>query len=575
MFEKILIFLSCLIGFCGTPSVEPEKTDGQVKMPFSEYIRNLKSKDVQLSDDGGLIFLQRSTLSGDFLASRFAQKHQDWEQASVYLDKVLKRSPEKEELLSRAMVLAMGAGHHEKAIRIAHQLVDLSEEDALGPLPFIFLAMEAFKTKSYDQAREYINNVPQGTISDFIIPLLKNWTRVSDKNNPTYEIQDLLSNTIHIYHAFLMGDYISDRAEFRELLKLSLNADGLAVQDLERIADVYTLIGDPQAARKLYQKTLESWPGNRRLLKKLETIKADENVVFFESVLSPEKGVALALFDMAHLLFNENSDDSARVFAQIALYLDPSLAQAHLLLGYINARHKHYPQAVAHYAQIPENHDRYLEARKLSATLFEDMGKIEQAVHALENIANEFDDVDSLIQIGNVYRRNEEFQKAVKSYNAAAKALDNKITTEHWQLHYMRGVAYERMGKWDKAEKDLQAALSLRPNHPLVLNYLGYAWADQGKNLDQALDMIRKAAALEPEDGYITDSLGWVLYRMGQFEEAIPHLENAVELLPYDPIINDHLGGAYWRVNRKLEARFQWNRAKNYSKNEDDKMKIK
>ena len=77
--------------------------------------------------------------------------------------------------------------------------------------------------------------------------------------------------------------------------------------------------------------------------------------------------------------------------------------------------------------------------------------------------------------------------------------------------------------------------------------------------------MIRKAVSLRPEDGYITDSLGWVLYRMGRYEQAIPHLERAVELLPYDPVINDHLGDAYWQVGRKLEARFQWTRAGNHS----------
>ena len=81
--------------------------------------------------------------------------------------------------------------------------------------------------------------------------------------------------------------------------------------------------------------------------------------------------------------------------------------------------------------------------------------------------------------------------------------------------------------------------------------------------------MIRKAAALQPSDGYIADSLGWVLYRMSRYDQAVPHLEKAVELMPYDPVINDHLGDAYWRVGRKLEARFQWQRAKNHI-GEDD-----
>ena len=122
--------------------------------------------------------------------------------------------------------------------------------------------------------------------------------------------------------------------------------------------------------------------------------------------------------------------------------------------------------------------------------------------------------------------------------------------------------------KHPKAEEDLKAALGYQPENPYVLNYLGYAWADKGENLEEALKMIRKAVKLRPQDGYITDSLGWVLYRMNRFEEAVPYLERAVELLPYDPVINDHLGDVYWQVGRKLEARFQWTRAKNHAEEE-------
>ena len=88
--------------------------------------------------------------------------------------------------------------------------------------------------------------------------------------------------------------------------------------------------------------------------------------------------------------------------------------------------------------------------------------------------------------------------------------------------------------------------------------------ADRGLNLAESLDMIARAADLRPRDGYITDSLGWVHYRMGNYEEAVAPLEKAVELLPYDPTINDHLGDAYWQVGRKTEARFQWRRALNH-----------
>ena len=108
-----------------------------------------------------------------------------------------------------------------------------------------------------------------------------------------------------------------------------------------------------------------------------------------------------------------------------------------------------------------------------------------------------------------------------------------------------------------------------------MLNYLGYSWVDQGLHLEKSLGMIAKAVNILPNDGYITDSLGWVHYKMGNYEAAVPHLERAVALLPYDATINDHLGDSYWQVGRQHEARFQWQRALNYNENEDEKLKQK
>lgn len=94
-----------------------------------------------------------------------------------------------------------------------------------------------------------------------------------------------------------------------------------------------------------------------------------------------------------------------------------------------------------------------------------------------------------------------------------------------------------------------------------MLNYLGYLWIDQGLHLNRALKMISQAVKKRPRDGYIVDSLGWGLYRTGDFVGAVKQLERAALLSPADPVINDHLGDAMWRVGRKREARFQWERA--------------
>ena len=87
--------------------------------------------------------------------------------------------------------------------------------------------------------------------------------------------------------------------------------------------------------------------------------------------------------------------------------------------------------------------------------------------------------------------------------------------------------------------------------------------------------MIERAVEARPDSGYIVDSLGWALYRLGRYEEAVGHMERAAELLPVDPIVNDHLGDVYWAVGRRTEARFQWNRALSFDPEPEEAARIR
>ncbi|GLK79449.1 tetratricopeptide repeat protein [Methylopila turkensis] len=147
-------------------------------------------------------------------------------------------------------------------------------------------------------------------------------------------------------------------------------------------------------------------------------------------------------------------------------------------------------------------------------------------------------------------------------------------TRADWSLYYVRGIAYERSKQWPKSEADLKKALELFPDQPLVMNYLGYSWVDQGVNLEEGMKLIRRAVELRPDDGYIVDSLGWAHFKLGRYEDAVRELERAVELRPQDPVMNDHLGDAYWRVGRRLEAGFQWSHAKDLKPEPEDLKKI-
>jgi Flp pilus assembly protein TadD len=164
------------------------------------------------------------------------------------------------------------------------------------------------------------------------------------------------------------------------------------------------------------------------------------------------------------------------------------------------------------------------------------------------------------VSLGDMLRHEERFAEATVAYDSAIALLGESEPGE-WIVYFSRGITHEREDRWPEAEADFRTALELQPDQPQVLNYLGYTMVELQVNLDEALGMIERAVAAEPESGYIVDSLGWVLYRLGRYDEALMHMERAVELLPVDPVVNDHLGDVYWAVGRKREAEFQWHRA--------------
>jgi tetratricopeptide (TPR) repeat protein len=184
------------------------------------------------------------------------------------------------------------------------------------------------------------------------------------------------------------------------------------------------------------------------------------------------------------------------------------------------------------------------------------------------------DKLEVLDALGNIMRARKLYAEAVTYYDRALSLVE-KPEKRHWVYYYARGTSYERLKNWPAAEADLEKALSLYPEQPLVLNYLGYSWIDQGRNLEEGMALIEKAVALKPDDGYIVDSLGWAHFKQGNFKEAVRYLERAVELKPDDPVLNDHLGDALWRVGREREAKFQWDQALTLKPEPEDIDKIK
>ncbi|MEM0944489.1 MAG: tetratricopeptide repeat protein, partial [Pseudomonadota bacterium] len=202
-------------------------------------------------------------------------------------------------------------------------------------------------------------------------------------------------------------------------------------------------------------------------------------------------------------------------------------------------------------------------------------GELEEGLSVLrELVAGHPESIEAHTALGDMLRRSERFEEAATAYEGAIDLVETP-ENRHWVLYYQRGITYERSKQWPKAEADFRLALELEPDQPLVLNYLGYSWVEMGTNLAEAQEMIEKAVAQRENDGYIVDSLGWVLYRLGKFEESLEHMARAVELRPVDPVINDHYGDVLWVNGRRIEARFQWKRALSFDPEPEDEERIR
>ena len=329
--------------------------------------------------------------------------------------------------------------------------------------------------------------------------------------------------------------------------------------------------GRSDEAAEIYGAALASAPSDPVLsaaLDRATSSGADKPSLL---VTTPQQGVAEAMFGLAGAFARE--DGGVRlslVYVQLALALNPKMDASRVLLGNVMEAQQRWEPAAETYGKVSKDSPYYRIAQIGRADALGRIDKIDEALATLTGLEKDFPNEVSLpIAKGDLLRRVERYEEAGIAYDRAIE-LTPEPESRHWSLFYARGVCRERTGDWEAAEADLKKALEFRPNQAHVLNYLGYSWIEQGKNLEEAREMIERAVAVRPDDGYIADSLGWVQYRLGDFEQAVKTMQRAVELNPTDPVINDHYGDTLWAVGRRLEARFQWKRAQSFGPEEEE-----
>lgn len=295
----------------------------------------------------------------------------------------------------------------------------------------------------------------------------------------------------------------------------------------------------------------------------------------FSEIRSAKDGMSEVFYSVAVALSNGPNPAYTLMFARSALALRPERAQNVLLTAELLQSLGNYALAEAAYDTMPHEDPSYHLAELGRASVLDADGREEAALEVLKSLAERKAEHSEVhVALGDAMRRDENFEGAIAAYSTAISQV-GEPTRVHWPLFFTRGIAYERIDSWPEAEADFRQALALEPGQPSVLNYLGYSFLEMQTNLDEAMDLIREAAAARPDSGYITDSLAWGLYRLGRYDEALEPMERAAELMPHDPIVSDHLGDVYWAVGREREAVFQWNRALSFEPEDQEADRIR
>ena len=443
--------------------------------------------------------------------------------------------------------------------------------DSKGLLPrdgtLLFLG-DALIRKDWRAARQVTDRIAGEGNFGFLAPIVRSWIAVGEGRVAPPEIDpaDRYSSLARRYIDEHIALQALSRGEVAEAGPAINRALALRTVDL---AEMRLTFAAQLAARGAKEQALALLPDGRA-----DYALARADVARGRSggdagrALTPRQGFARLL---TRLAVDISSDDSTRMLAirlaRIGSFANPGGADGALVLAQLLTEAGHADQAV-------------IEVRKVAAGGW--FGTLRQAalVNALaasNDHANAISlartlaetpgaDVERLVRLGQLLAQAKDFGAAADAFRSAEGryAVDNAP----WPLLLMQGSALDQAGRWDDARAALERAAKIAPDEPAVLNYLGYAQVERRQNVPAALELLKKASALKPEDASITDSLGWAQFVTGNVESAVPILERAAEGAPADATINEHLGDALWAAGRRYEARYAWRAAAVFAEGE-------
>ena len=409
---------------------------------------------------------------------------------------------------------------------------------------------------------------------------------------------------------WMVANFLGDEEDKSMVIRLMDTIMSEYMDDMDALyayAHVSSLIGDDERAKVLLEKILNLKPDNETaaiayigLLKKHGKIK--EALAWLESVLANKEDNFNLRMAYARLLTDEkdfnkareqfeilyiqtpdnsdllyalgllslqedNPDDSKKYFTRL-IELKKHIFDANYYLGRIAEEKNDLKKANEFYMAV-HGGKNYFDAFIRVSFIHAKLGEVEKALIHIRSIEKPKDD-NRIILIqaeSEILMEQKRYQEAFEVFN---KAIDKK---SHPDLLYSRAMIAEKIDRFDILEADLMQIIEDDPNNATALNALGYTLADRSERLEEAYNYIQRAYKLSPNDFYILDSMGWVLYRLGRFDEAISFLQQALDLRN-DPEVAAHLGEVHWVMGDKKAAEAVWSTALKNTPEDDRLLKI-
>ena len=319
-------------------------------------------------------------------------------------------------------------------------------------------------------------------------------------------------------------------------------------------------IGKNNDTLVIIERSLKKYPRNLLLNQyKLHLDNSEKNFNF--DCKRKDHVIAELLYISANALSSQSIVQLSNFYANLAKYLNKDFRAFDILIAENFYNINDFNNAKKIYKKFNNYGSafKWHANKQISRILIQENNK-EASLNLLKKVYEELPSkgIYETFDYAEFLKNNEEFETSIIYFSNILKIITD-MHPLYPEVTDSRGVAYERIGDWNKAEKDLTASLKIDPDQAYVINYLAYSWLEQGIKIEKSLEMLKKANRLKSNDPYIIDSLGWALFKLKKYKESKDYLQVAVKLLPSDPTVNDHYGDVLWKNGNKIQARYYWN----------------